>query len=68
MCYEEEGSLERDQTVVFRHLQCCHVEVNKLFMCWSSHCGAAETNLTSIHEDSDSILGLVQWIKYLVWP
>ena len=25
---------------------------------WSSHCGAAETNLTSIHEDAGSIHGL----------
>ena len=29
----------------------------------SSHHGSAITNLTSIHEDADSIPGLVQWVK-----
>ena len=29
---------------------------------WSSHCGSAVTNLTSIHEDGDSILGPTQQI------
>ena len=29
----------------------------------SSHCGAVERNLTSIHEDVGSIPGLALWVK-----
>ena len=29
----------------------------------SSHCGSAEINLTSIHEDAGLIPGLAQWVK-----
>ena len=37
--------------------------------CWgSSHCGTAETNPTSYHEDVGSIPGLTYWVKDLVLP
>ena len=30
---------------------------------WSSYCGSAEMNPTSIHEDMGLIPGLAQWVK-----
>ena len=30
---------------------------------WSSYCGSAEMNPTSIHEDECSISGLLQWVR-----
>ena len=35
---------------------------------WNAHCGSAETNLISIHEDTGSNPGLSQWFKDLVLP
>ena len=35
----------------------------KNLFCWSSHCGSAVTNLTSICKDAGSILGPTQRVK-----
>ena len=42
-----------------------NILVNSESICWSSHCGSAKMNLTSIHEDTGLIPGLVQWVKDL---
>ena len=34
---------------------------------WSSRCGSAITNLTSIHEDTGLIPDLTQWVKDLAF-
>ena len=53
----------------FLHLQ---LKVNftsiKMIKSGSSHCGAAETNPTNIHEDAGLIPGLAQQSKDLALP
>ena len=34
--------------------------LDEIIVCWSSHCGSEEKNLTGIHEEAGSILGLTQ--------
>ena len=43
--------------------RCNNLCAKKLNKIWSSRCGSAVTNLTSIHENKSSILGLAQWVK-----
>ena len=40
----------------------------KIVAGWSSHCGAAEMNLSRNHEVVGSIPGLAQWVKDLTLP
>ena len=48
--------------VVFVCLFVCLI-ILKTLKYWSSHCGAAEMNLTSNCEVAGLIPGLVQWVK-----
>ena len=45
---------------IFPHIWCRNF--NRILSQRSSHCGTAETNLTSIHENVGSIPGFAQWV------
>ena len=52
----EDAYLHNSQLSTF-HVLCTHLRKE---IQWSSLCGSAETNMTSIHEDAGSIPGLSQ--------
>ena len=45
---------------------CALLQTTKMEFFQSCHCGSAEANLTSIHEDTALIPDLAQWVKDLV--
>ena len=51
--------------LLLEELACGFRNISKLGK-GSSRCGSAETNPTSIHEDTGSIPRLHQWVKYLM--
>ena len=44
----------------FYHIACFN---KKIYNPWSSHCGSAVTNPTSIHKDAGLIPGFAWWVK-----
>ena len=50
---------------------CTQILIESFFITantWSSHCGSVEMNPNSIHEDTGSIPGPAQWVKYPALP
>ena len=45
------------------HLKIFPMLSTEVKKCWSSHCGLAVMNPTSVHEDTGLLSGLARWVK-----
>ena len=54
-----------NKSTMIHHLTHFGVAIIKKTRAGSSHCDAAEKNLTSIYEDAGLIPGLTRWVKVL---
>ena len=59
------GSLTGREHASMPPISLDYLSGNKNITHGNSHCGLAETDLTSIREDAGSIPGLAQWVRAL---
>ena len=64
-CVRKRESREFDSE---RHTRMLGAKDMQFKKAWSSCCGSAVMNPTSVHEDVGLIPGLAQWLKDLAWP